>query len=113
MKFESINLRYTEVIAEWLAKGYTINFATMSGHQGEISKIDLTDGKEIIRIMLDTACTHEHTEDENGKQRYYHFDMVALMRPWWPRTRHSRRCPHHHLGRWSHTRRRRPGSAGM
>lgn len=79
MKFESINRRYTEVIAEWLAKGYTINSATMSGHQGEISKIDLTDGKEIIRITLDTACTNEHIQDENGKQRYYHFDMVALI----------------------------------
>jgi uncharacterized protein YeeX (DUF496 family) len=52
MKFAEINRRYTEAVAEWLAKGYTINTATMSGTQGEFAKIDLTDGKEIIRVVV-------------------------------------------------------------
>lgn len=52
MKFAEINAIYTKTVTEWLSKGYTINTATMSGSQGEITKIDLTDGKEIIRIML-------------------------------------------------------------
>lgn len=54
MKFEQINKRFTETVAEWMAKGYTFNTATMDGHQGEIAKVDLTDGKEIIRINLAT-----------------------------------------------------------
>lgn len=52
MKFAEINAIYTKTVSEWLGKGYTINTATMSGSQGEITKIDMTDGKEIIRIML-------------------------------------------------------------
>ncbi len=53
MKFEEINRRFTEVVTEWIAKGYTFNLSTMAGHQGEIGKVDLTDGKEVIRILLD------------------------------------------------------------
>lgn len=52
MKFAEINAIYTKTVTEWLNKGYTINTDTMSGSQGEVAKIDLTDGKEIIRIML-------------------------------------------------------------
>lgn len=52
MKFADINKRYTEIVAEYIAKGFTINTATMSGHQGEIAKIDLTDGSEIVRILV-------------------------------------------------------------
>lgn len=52
MKFAEINAIYTKTVTEWLSKGYTINTATMNGSQGEITKIDLTNGKEIIRIML-------------------------------------------------------------
>ena len=52
MKFADINKRYTEIVNEYIAKGYTINTATMSGSQGEIAKIDFTDGTEIIRIRV-------------------------------------------------------------
>ena len=53
MKYADINCRFTEIVAEWLAKGYSINTASMSGSQGETAKIDLTDGKEIVRILVD------------------------------------------------------------
>ena len=53
MKYADINRRFTEITAEWLTKGYSINTASMSGSQGEITKVDLTDGKEIIRILVD------------------------------------------------------------
>lgn len=52
MKYADINRRFTEIVAEWLAKGYSINTASMSGSQGETAKIDLTDGKEIVRILV-------------------------------------------------------------
>jgi hypothetical protein len=63
MKYEMINKRFTETVAEWMAKGYHINTATMNGHQGEVAKIDLTNGAEIIRIVLDNF--HEWDEDWN------------------------------------------------
>lgn len=53
MKYIDINKRYSEIVAEYISKGYTINTASMSGTQGEIAKIDLTDGNEIIRISID------------------------------------------------------------
>lgn len=52
MKFAEINKRYTEIVTEYLTKGYTINAGTMDGSQGEIAHIDLTDGNNIIRVMV-------------------------------------------------------------
>ena len=75
MKFESINKRYTETVAEWMAKGYYINAATMCGHQGEISKIDLTNGKEIIRICLES----ENNACERIEDHFYSFESIRLV----------------------------------
>lgn len=52
MKFADINKKFSEVVADYMAKGYTINTATMSGSQGEVAKVDFTDGKVIIRVLL-------------------------------------------------------------
>lgn len=52
MKYAEINTRYTEIVTEYMSKGYTINTASMRGSQGEVAKIDLTDGNEIIRIYV-------------------------------------------------------------
>lgn len=52
MKYEVINKRFTEVVADYISKGYAINTATMNGMQDEKCKVDLTDGKEIVRVML-------------------------------------------------------------
>jgi len=52
MKYADINKRFTEIVAEYIGKGYLVNSASMTGSQGEISKIDLTNGTEIIRIMV-------------------------------------------------------------
>lgn len=54
MKYIDINKRFTAIVAEYMTRGYTINSNTMGGSQGETAKIDLTDGKEIIRIMIDS-----------------------------------------------------------
>lgn len=54
MKYADINKRYTEIVAEYMGKGYAINTATMNGSQSEVAKIDLTDGNDIIRIIIDT-----------------------------------------------------------
>lgn len=56
MKYESINKRYTELVAEYIGKGYYFNTATMGGSQGEIAHADLTNGTEIIRILIQRFC---------------------------------------------------------
>ena len=52
MKYVDINKRFTEIVSEYIAKGYTLNMASMNGSEGEISKVDLTDGKEILRVLI-------------------------------------------------------------
>lgn len=74
MKFESINKKFTEVVAEWMAKGYYINTATMSGSQGETGKVDLTDGKEIIRILLDDFHDWDR---ESGHRNYEGLQLIV------------------------------------
>lgn len=54
MNYADINKRYTATVAEYMAKGYTINTRTMTGSQGDYAHIDLTDGTEVIRILVDT-----------------------------------------------------------
>lgn len=56
MTFKNINDRFTEIVNDYLAAGYTINLGTMSGMQSEIAKVDLTNGKEIIRVRLEHSC---------------------------------------------------------
>lgn len=58
MKFAEINAIFTQKVAEYIAQGYTINTNTMAGHQGEIGKIDLRKGEEVIRVLLDTEHFH-------------------------------------------------------
>ena len=60
MNYTDINKKYTATVAEYMAKGYTINTKTISGSQGDYAHIDLTDGTEVIRIMVDTF--HEWTD---------------------------------------------------
>ncbi len=59
MLFKDINKRFTEIVMEYTAKGYYFNVATMAGHQGEIGKVDLTDGKQIIRILIERYFEYE------------------------------------------------------
>lgn len=54
MFYIDINNRFTAIVTDYMAKGYTINTRTMSGSQGDFAHIDLTDGTEVIRIMVDT-----------------------------------------------------------
>lgn len=55
MNKDDISRIYTEKIAELLSAGYQINPWTMSGSQGEIAKVDLTNGSEIIRVLIETS----------------------------------------------------------
>ena len=48
---------YTQKVAELLALGYQIHPETMSGSQGEIAHIDLTNGSEILRVLIESRCS--------------------------------------------------------
>lgn len=50
-----LNTLFTAKVNNYLANGYTFHLNSMSGSQGEIGKVDLTNGKEIIRIMLESG----------------------------------------------------------
>lgn len=52
MKYAEINKRYTEIVSEYISKGYILNTATMTGSQGEIASVDLTNGEEILRVVI-------------------------------------------------------------
>ena len=53
MKKADLNTIFTAKVTEYLAKGYIIYTDSMAGHQGEIAKVDLTNGEEVIRILLE------------------------------------------------------------
>lgn len=52
MKYIDINRKFTEAVSSYMMQGYTLNSSTMGGSQGEIASIDLTNGTEIIRVLL-------------------------------------------------------------
>lgn len=58
MRYIDIDKRFTEIVTEYLTKGYTFNTAAMSGSQGETAKADLTNGVEIIRVYVTTFRDH-------------------------------------------------------
>ena len=72
MTFADINKEYSKRVAEWIGKGYWVNAGTMSGTQGEIAHIDLTNGRELIRVLLEDGTEYD---DEN----WYDFDVVRVI----------------------------------
>lgn len=47
-----IDKKFTTKVAEYISKGYRIHTSSMSGSQGEVAKVDLTNEKETVRILL-------------------------------------------------------------
>ena len=59
--------RESDTVNEYIKNGYRFYYSSMGGSQGEIAKVDLTNGKEVIRILL----SHEHED--------FWFDYIALI----------------------------------
>ncbi len=72
MKKQDIRNIYTQKVTELLDQGYTIFPDTMNGSQGEIAHIDLTDGSEIVRVLLERSAHWDR--EENG----YMGDTIRL-----------------------------------
>lgn len=66
MKYIDINRKFTETVSSYIAQGYIINTASMSGSQSEIAHIDLTDGKQIVRVLLDSFTEWEDYNQLEG-----------------------------------------------
>ena len=62
MKKQDIRNLYTRKVTELLNQGWTLFPDTMSGSQGEIAHIDLTNGSQIIRVLLERGMAWGHTE---------------------------------------------------
>ena len=67
---------YTDTIKDYLNKGYRIYYSTMGGSQGEIAKIDLTNDKEVIRILLDSETEHYR---EHPIHKYIDLDYLTII----------------------------------
>ena len=71
---EDIREAYTAKVNEYLARGMKINIGTMSGTQGEIARVDVTDGEYIYRIRLDRDYLKVVDTDEH----YFRADTINL-----------------------------------
>ena len=69
-----IDKKFTDIVNNYLSSGYKIYTNTMGDSQGEIAKIDLTNGKEIVRVLLESRCAYR---DYLGtmKIRLLHFEL--------------------------------------
>lgn len=62
-KKQDIDRAFTETVTGLIAQGYQINPATMGGSQGEIAKVDLYKGDEILRVRLERDGGYGDTPD--------------------------------------------------
>ena len=67
---------YTDIIKDYLNKGYRIYYSTMGGSQGEIAKIDLTNDKEVIRILLGSKTENYR---EHPIHKYMNLDYLTII----------------------------------
>lgn len=53
MTIADINRKFTEIVSDYINRGFTINIGTMGGSQGEEGHVDLSNGDKVIRVLLD------------------------------------------------------------
>ena len=52
MAITDINRKFTEIVSDYIRRGFTINIGTMGGSQGEEGHVDLTNGEIVIAFCL-------------------------------------------------------------
>ena len=64
MNQNDIRRIYTEKVAGLLAKGYVLHPETMGGSQGEMARIDLTNGSKILQVLINRVggCSDSYGE---------------------------------------------------
>lgn len=66
MKKSEIMKIFTAKVAELMAHGMWIHGNTMGGSQGEVCKVDLTDGQRMVRVLLDDKSTFGRFDGRHG-----------------------------------------------
>ena len=72
IKMNYVNKLATEILSDYISKGYVLS-STMSGHQGEIYKVDLCKDNEVVRIRVDRG--YSRNENEN----HSFFDRISVV----------------------------------
>lgn len=54
MNRNDISAVFTEKVNALMAEGYILNPATMTGSQGEVAKVDLRKGDDLLRVCMET-----------------------------------------------------------
>lgn len=72
IKMNYVNRLATELVSEYISKGYVLS-STMSGHQGEIYKVDLCKDNEVIRIIVDKGYSKKENENHSF------FDRMSII----------------------------------
>lgn len=75
IKMKNINNFLTDIVATYIEKGYSFYTKTMSGHQGEIAKFDMSNGEEIIRIVMERSRSKYQKEI---KYDFSKFEVVSI-----------------------------------
>ena len=69
MNSAELDRKVTGIVTDYISRGYTINLATMQSLSGdERGKVDVTNGKEVIRILLEEF--REYVEWVDGKWNF-------------------------------------------
>ena len=61
IKMNYVNKLATEILSDYISKGYVLS-STMSGHQGEIYKVDIHKENTVIRIRVDEGYSRTDSE---------------------------------------------------
>lgn len=72
IKMNYVNKLATEILSEYISKGYVLS-STMSGHQGEVYKVDAYKDNEIVRIRVDKGYSRTETEKK------YSFEKAEVV----------------------------------
>ena len=76
MYIADINKIFTNEVNKLLRAGWTINAQTMSSiNCGEIAKVDMTDGKDVVRIYM-----YEDNETCDDENLYSWFDCIKIAK---------------------------------
>lgn len=87
---QDINAHFTGIVREYMDKGFIVNAQTMSSlSTDEVCKVDLTDGKDIYRILLEEI--HKHYDEYDDEGMFLYVDNFRLtVRKYSGRKLHTR-----------------------
>lgn len=72
IKMNYVNELVTEVLSDYISKGYVLS-PTMTGHQGEVYKVDLYKNNEVVRIRVDEGYSRRESEKK------YNFEKSRVI----------------------------------